>query len=488
MTAASPPDPRRRLLFLLAVAIAARAITFGNPIVFVDEEFYLAAAHAVCRGALPYVDVWDRKPVGLFLLYLPAGCAPLPLGVWIYQAMALAAVTGTALLIARAADRAGWQAGAAPAAALYILWLNFADGQGGQAPVFYNPLVAGAALLTVGATDRDARARRLAGVAAMLLVGLAMQIKYSAVFEGIWFGLWLVWTERRAAGWSAALLQAAALVAAAVLPTVLAAATYVAMGQLPAFLYANFVSILQRSSDPPADQLDNIQTAAIILVPLLVIAAGGLLGRRERGSTPERRFLRGWAVAAIGGFAVFGSWFNHYTLPVLVPLSVCVAGSIVLGGWRRRGLAILLGIAFVGGQAVLVSQRGVRGTPAEFDAIVRAVGRGPGALYVYSGSSLYYSFSGRPLPTRFLFPSHLQTARENGAVGVSQAGETARILRQHPAVVVVQSLDGGERPDLHGAVVGWLDRHRYRLTAQRPLGNKHVDVYRAPLPSPAHQL
>ena len=472
----APSTTSRPLLFLVAVAVAARLMTFGNPIVFVDEEFYLTAARAVCNGAVPYVDIWDRKPVGLFLLYLPAGCAGVLAGVWIYQAMALGAVIGTALLIVRLASRAGWAAGAVPAAALYILWLNFADGQGGQAPVFYNPLVAGAALLTLGAARAGPGWRRAAGLGAMLLVGIAMQIKYAAVFEGVWFGLWLLWVERRAAGWSAALLHGVALVAAALLPTVAAAGVYAAIGQLPAFVYANFVSILQRSADPLPERLANLETSAAILLPLLGFAAGGLLGR---DGSPERRFLRGWAVAAIGGFVAFGSWFNHYTLPVIVPLAVCAGGSIARQGWSRRATAWALGIVFVAGQGVLLSERHIRGSPAQFRRIVAAIGTGPGTLYVYSGSSLYYGVSERPVATRYLFPSHLQTARENGAVGVSQRAETLRILRQRPAVVVVQSLDGGERTDLHAGVVGWLDAHGYRVAAQLPLGNKHVDVYRA---------
>ncbi len=65
-----------RLLILLAVAILARALTFGNPVVHVDEEFYFFTGHSMWQGAWPFVDVWDRKPVGLFLLYaLPAAFA-----------------------------------------------------------------------------------------------------------------------------------------------------------------------------------------------------------------------------------------------------------------------------------------------------------------------------------------------------------------------------------------------------------------------------
>ena len=129
----------------MAVAIAARAVTFGSPVVHVDEPFYLTVADMMRHGAIPYVDVWDRKPVGLFLLYWTAAIWGLPASLYVYQAMAGASVVATAWLGTSLAERAGWRAGALPAALLYILWLDLADGQGGQTPVFYNLLMAGAA-------------------------------------------------------------------------------------------------------------------------------------------------------------------------------------------------------------------------------------------------------------------------------------------------------------------------------------------------------
>jgi hypothetical protein len=56
------------ILFVLA-ALALRCSTFGNPGLGVDEQFYLLVGKFMHQGVLPYVDVWDRKPLGLFLLY-----------------------------------------------------------------------------------------------------------------------------------------------------------------------------------------------------------------------------------------------------------------------------------------------------------------------------------------------------------------------------------------------------------------------------------
>ena len=95
----------RIILIFTLVGILARMREFGNPIVFTDEEFYLHVARKMWHGALPYVDIWDRKPIGLFLLYMPAAAFPLGASVYAYQAMALAAVVATAGLIVAAARR-----------------------------------------------------------------------------------------------------------------------------------------------------------------------------------------------------------------------------------------------------------------------------------------------------------------------------------------------------------------------------------------------
>ena len=65
---------------------------------------HLTVAQAMTHGALPYVDIWDRKPLGIFLLYLPAALWELPASIYVYQAMASAAAVGTAWLVIVAAE------------------------------------------------------------------------------------------------------------------------------------------------------------------------------------------------------------------------------------------------------------------------------------------------------------------------------------------------------------------------------------------------
>lgn len=474
-----------RWLVLLATAIAVRAVTFGNPVVAVDEQFYWVTAQRLLRGGLPFVDVWDRKPIGLFLLYTPAAALGLPWGILAYQLMALACVVATALLIARIADRAGWQAGALPAALLYILMLNVADGQGGQAPVFYNLLTIGAiALLLPRAGDRaDDPARVNRNLAAMLLIGLALQVKYTVLFEGLFLGLWLL---RREAVLGTSLVhvlrRGAAYAAVAMVPTLLAAAVYTRLGHFDAWFYANFGSILDRKSDPFIDLVGAFFEVMVPLAPLLVLSG---LGWRRLGRAGERtataNVLFGWLVAAMVGLIVFGSWFPHYALPVMVPASLCCAAFFAQDRIGRRIVApVLLGVALVAGTISVLVAQAKRGNAAQLETIAEAIGHGPGCLYVHSGDSMLYGATGRCALSPWLFPSHLSRERENGALGVDQIAEVDRIFTRRPAVVVMRTPFQGERLAVRARVMRYLHRMRYAVRGTYMLGRVPVTVYAAP--------
>ena len=141
-------------VLLMLLAVAARAQTFGNPVLGYDEQFYLLVGDRMLHGAIPFVDIFDRKPIGLFLIY--AGIRLLGgEGTLQYELVALLVAWSTAVLVWRFARRLTAAPGALAAAAAYLIWLDFMEGEGGQAPVFFNLPMIGAALLV----ERQIRAR-----------------------------------------------------------------------------------------------------------------------------------------------------------------------------------------------------------------------------------------------------------------------------------------------------------------------------------------
>lgn len=349
-----------------------------------------------------------------------------------------------------------------------------------QSPVFYNLAMALAALLIV---DRRSVAT-WRGVVAMLLVGVAIQTKCTAALEGVYFGLWLIfrdWTNGR--NISVVIGRGIMLASIALLPTIAAMAAYTSMGELPAFMFANFESIFSRNSDPAREQLANLAKATVILLPLVAMAAGGRTSAIER-VVGSRIFLVGWLLTALLAFGILPPWTDHYTLPVMLPGAVLAAGLLSRPQGRVIGIALII-IAAIAGQASLVIDRHRRGTPAQFTTLVRAVSSGPGCLYVYSSSSMLYPATGRCAVSRYVFPSHMTRDRENGAIGVNQMAELRLIFAKAPTVVVMGPPYDGERSDIRAAALALLAKD-YRLATQLPLGRKQVVIYRRRVPVAAN--
>ena len=416
---------------LALAVIAARAQTFGDPVLGFDEQYYLLVADRMLHGAVPYIDIWDRKPIGLFLLYtgaiLPGGDPFLN-----YKLLAAGFVWATAAVIYRTAQADAGRTGAVIAALLYVLWLNFMEGEGGQAPVFYNLPVLLAAALTRRAVAGGQNFVR--GCFAMLLIGLAIQIKYTAVFEGIAFGLILLWAQYRADRGARRVLGFAAVwVACALAPTAVAFAVYAIMGGAQAFVFANFLSIFGRLPDPALDRLAGFATIVAILLPLTVIAV--VEWRRTRVLS----FWHLWSVVAALGMLAVGSFLSpSYAMPLLAPLCLSAApwfGQAVRG--RTVGAA-LIALALVGGELVVWQVITGKGTREEALRIAAAARPRQGCIWVYDGYPALYMLTHSCVPTKWAFPGHLNTSDEAtpAAIGVDPVTEVRRILATRPDVIV----------------------------------------------------
>ncbi len=421
-----------RIAILLLVALLLRAPLYGDPVIHSDEQFYLLVGDRMLHGALPYVDIWDRKPIGLFAIF--AGIRLFGgTGIFAYQLVATLFAAATAWLIARIAGHHASRPAATVAGALYLVWLMLFDGAGGQAAIFYNLPVAGAALLTLDAVARPDKTfdRRAAG--AMALMGLAIQIKYTVAVEGTFFGLALLWALRRHGAAPATLAaRAVSWMGLALFPTLAVLAFYAALGHADAFFYANFLSAFDRASDEPPPLLAaHLASALAGLVPLLACAAWGARRTIDRAAN---RFVLAWAGAAFTAIVAMGTMRAHYFLPLLVPLAAAAAPAFDRRGRLNHQLAagmVLLGV--VAAFFVVRDHVARRGNAQQIAALVRLIGqRPPGCMFAFGSEPILYHLTHSCLPTPYIFRSHLSQTRERRAIGVVPRAEVARILANRP--------------------------------------------------------
>jgi hypothetical protein len=433
------------ILTLLAVAFVTRAGRVGDPAFQMDEQFYLLVADRMWHGVLPYVDIWDRKPILLFLIY--AALRPLsPEGIVAYQIGAMLFATMTAFVIVLIAQRFANLRGAWLSGVAYLLYLPLLDGDGGQSPVFYN------LFLAIGAWEvfRADEAHDPAGVCrhglrAMLWAGLAMQVKYTAAIEGVAFGLWLTALLVRRNGGSPVRIaaQAGLWVAAALAPTLVAASIYALIGHGDAFVQANFLSIFQKHQPENFPSVRFLLFSLLRLAPLLLVTIVSipLLVRRRTIEAPVP-FLLLWIAFAIADFFAIGNYYDHYALPLLVPTMIACApllGTLIGGvaGMTAFGSFAFLAIGFPPGAVRQLDENRVA---AIADAARPYAARG--CIYLNDGPVIVYLLTHSCLPTRYVFPGHLNDADEASATNAAHS--MADLLATRPSAIFV-----ADKPTVH---------------------------------------
>lgn len=421
---------------ILIVAFGLRLFQFGNPIAGLDDQFYLLVGDRLWSGALPYVNIWDRKPAGLFLLYGAIRALPGD-GIVAYQTVGTLFLALTGVMTMRIALTA-LPIGAAVLAGLMVVAYGNMLGAGfGEAPVFYDlfTAIAGACVLSL---PGDGRVTRRA-IAAMVLCGVSLTLKTSAVFESICFGAMLLHRDWRSDLRPAARLGRAALYAACGLaPTATVAAFYWWHGAWDVFYFANFQSPFLRSGATTIDSYGRLVGLLLLLTPLTVPA----MAEWRHIPAERRRFLTAWLAAGLLSFVAIGRFYEHYALPLVTPLALIAAY-----GFRRWAIAALAAVpvAFLLAGSPIGYSGGMRRDRDDIAAMVAAlpVSVRTQCLFVYEGPLILYHLSHACLPSRYVFSGHYTEKEEDGALEKPMADILQETLARKPAAIV-------SVPDLRG--------------------------------------
>ncbi len=468
------------LAMMVFATLVTRLPYFGDPAADFDEQLYSLIGSQMRHGMLPYVDLWDRKPIGLFLVYAFAhaigGDTPVS-----FQVLALLACLIGGWQVWRLGCRIVDPQTAALGAALYPMLMALFDIHSGQSEIFLVPLIMAMAQLLLIAADKPVPSARKLCMAAMLLGGIALQIKYTALFQCLFFGGIALWLLRRQDEPIAQLsIDAVIFAALGIAPTVLAALYYAVAGEFSEFVFANFQSIGLRSAMPLSRMwLDQL----LFAIPVMALAGGGMFAvwcRQTPGWPPLWRFAVLWLGMSIVGLFMVRTIYPYY-YAALAPAAILVSlpmfagrhiGSIV---WAVVFLGMLAGFNPPARLVAVMHDRDVLSQMA--NALAPHVENNRNCLYVFDGPTALYRLTGSGLPTRVIYPDHLNNALEARALPVKPELEIARIFFNRPGAVVTSSDSVTEQNFATSAVVSQELAAHYRPLGQWLFQDRRLNLF-----------
>ncbi len=477
----SRQDLRRDLgvgVVLLAAVVAVRAAWWGDPNADIDEQLYSLIGNAMLEGQLPFVDLWDRKPFGLFALFAGAHAIGGP-GPLAYQLLAALFTLAGAIMTYGLARSLVDRVTATGAGLLYVMLMSTYGSYSGQTEAFHVPLMLAMALL-VRDTGHPHAVRR--ALAAMLIGGLALQVKYTVVPQCLFFGLWALWGQYGLGKKPVELARLAlAFAALGLLPTFLVGTFYAVIGEWDAFLFANVTSFFDRE---PALVGRFSPDHRVFLLPLAVLLVLGAYAAARMNPPQDRRtfaFIVLWLLASLATVYLPATVYRYY-YAALVPALVLFALPLI----DRRGPArwVPLALVLAGAAAILFLPRQYAQSQDQRADIARLAGAiaphvddEAACLWIHDGPTSLYRLTGSCLPTRFIYPDHLNNALERNALGIAQEAEVARILATRPPVIVTADTGFTVQNEAVGALVDRAIDEDYRELARATLHEREIRAW-----------
>ena len=495
-------------LVILAFVVLARAPALPPSVIDWDESLYILTARALLHGQLPYVAVFDNKPLGAPSL-LALAMALLGETVPAVRLAGTIGVAATALLLGAIARRAALPRGAGVAAA--ILYTAFSTRLGGlstNTELLFAPFTTAAILVALGAagaTSTRAQARAMAE--AGLLLGIGIWIKTVVCLPAVVLfvalgGSWLL--QRRASP-----LRLAALAlpfgVLCVAPTLATAVFYWANGAADAFWYSNFgfMSVYLALALPPGEMARTTVASLLEIWPLIALSvlAGGLAARKAGALRFFAVTIALWTMTEAAAVVAPWKFYPHYFLVLLPPLSLLAGTALAIVVQRSvipdlrppaaPVLAVCIGLVPLAQVAGLLTpgwlNLGGRDVPRRVAAIIRNDPEPGATAWVVNSEPVIYFLAGVEAPTRFPFPPHLVGA-QSALARVDPVAEIERIMATHPRYLVIDSgrwdeVEPALRPIIRAAL------KQYRLADSIPSHPSPVEVWRfnpaAPPPAAA---
>lgn len=432
------------ILFWLCVgAILLRVWSFQFTKINHDETTYLIIAREIFQGKMLYVDVWDTKPPGIFLIF---GLFQKVFGFSVVAIRLFASVvigfTGFVLYRLWKRLEAGNRV-AILAGAIYIIAASVHKWEyAANTEIFFNLTTALCLYILLG--SKTVSHYLLAG----LVMGLGFIIKYFVLFDFVAFCLLilLLHLRERPIKWSSVLVRGTTFFLGFLIPFLLVNCWFWYIVQYEAFYEVTYEVTGRYASAFDAGQgLKFFLEFHLIFLPLVVMAYIGALKNRGKTSKLPAWFGVIWLLLIWFSALWPGKFFLHYYFQFLVPL--CFLAPLVFvqfsvaGRWLNKIRLWQFGVVFLLflGTAWVIQKKAFIDKEDHVRNIVNHVHPRlePGDVVYSEYSHVVYYYLGVSPVEKYIHSTLLTDPEHFQAIGIDPKKEKERILEASPDWIIV---------------------------------------------------
>lgn len=460
------------LFSFIILSILLRLSAFFQSTFDHDESLYLLVANSLLQGNVPYTDVWDNKPPGIYFLYA--------LGLLIFGNNIISIRFFTCILVGCTCfllyclgkkitnnEILGLIAG--------IIYAVFSLENGGLAAnteIFFTPFVVlGFYLLFCLeiTPEKQISQQKITLISIGLSLGIGLQIKQVVLFDFlailIILSLRLWWNKKSL---TQPLIKEIVqcftwLILGFIMPTILIIISFTIAGHFNEYWYANFTANSKRVGNESFAIMTLIYALFIqlkvnfflwlclILTPFYMLTA-------SIKSRKELTYLTIWFIMSFLGVAAPKSFFTHYFLQLLPSFSLISAYIITESIWKIQNIPKLNKIIIL--ILILVMpimtqiypklnatiqyplNRIVKGnqnwgdTPAMIgDYIIDKINDND-YIYVFDYQPVIYYLTRSKIPTKYPFTSFLLKAKLAKVAGIEPKKEFISIMEKKPKYII----------------------------------------------------
>lgn len=435
---------------LISLCIGLRFPSFDLSVIDHDESTYLVIAEAVLRGQSLYIDIWDTKPVGIFL-FVAMALKVMGGSIWGLRFFGALVIGLSASLLFMALARRQSNLPACFFGALIFLGLSSAPLYGLPCHIEHFFAFFTAAGFFALSTPELKNKESIAGI----LFGLGFIVKYVVLLEALPLFFFLVLLPRlnekdlslSSSTWEwfkqAFAKPTLRFVIALLLPFILCHLYFLGNGHFEAFYRVTYVIPSRYISE------QNWYLAWQMIAdyhqrwwPLIIPSYLGLFLMVARRAWS--RFCLGalWLCVVWLSVLASGKYFTHYLLQLSLPLAYCAHEMLRRLPSRRSVLFGLLVLTlpmyalFEAYDHHKTRFQSLPDIPREVAAVLQPLLREDDLIYTANFDHVLYHLLKRPSPTPYVHRSLMTNPRHLQTLQINPIGELDKILKQKPRFIV----------------------------------------------------